>query len=98
MIADLPDWVDTKFLSSMSGTLVLALVLVVIVSLFVVRSLARKLITIVVLGLAVAGLVRYHQTLERCDDKGCACKLFGESVPSDRCPAEGQAPAVTKVP
>jgi hypothetical protein len=81
-----------------SVTLVLIAVLVVLVALFVLRSVARKVITIVVLGLAVAGLVRYHQTLERCDDKGCACKLFGESVPSDNCPAAGQAPVVTKQP
>jgi hypothetical protein len=98
VIADLPNWVDTKFLESMTGTFVLIAVLVVLVLLFVVRSVARKVLTIVVIGLAVAGVVRYHQTLQRCDDKGCACKLFGESVPSDKCPADGQAPVVTKAP
>ena len=98
MIADLPNWVDVKFLESASGTLVLIAVLAALVFLFVVRSVARKVITIVVIGLAVAGLVRYHQTLERCDAKGCACKLLGQSVPSDRCPAAGQAPVVTKQP
>ncbi len=98
MIGDLPNWVDVKFLESASGTLVLVAVLVVLIVLFVARSVARKVIAIVVIGFAVAGLVRYHQTLERCDDKGCACKLFGQSIPSDRCPAEGQTPAVTKTP
>jgi hypothetical protein len=98
VIADLPNWVDVKFLESASGTLLLIAVLVAIVALFVLRSVARKVIMFVLIGLAVAGLVRYHQTLERCDEKGCACKLFGQSVPSDRCPAEGQAPVVTKQP
>ena len=51
-----------------------------LVFLFVVRSVARKLITIALIGVAVFGLARYHQTLQSCDDKGCACKLFGESV------------------
>jgi len=98
VIADLPNWVDTKFLEGMTGTMVLVAVLAVLMILFVVRSLARKLVTIMVIGVAVFGLVRYHQTLERCDDKGCACKLFGESVPSDKCPAEGPVPVVTKQP
>ena len=97
MIADLPDWVDTTFLQSASGTLILIAVLAVLVFLFVVRSVARKLVTIAIIGVAVFGLARYHQTLQSCDDKGCACKLFGESVPSDKCPTSDQAP-VTKVP
>jgi len=77
---------------------VLIAVLVVLVLLFVVRSVARKVITIVIIGVAVAGLVHYRQTLQSCDDKGCACRLFGESVPSNKCPTADQAPVVTKVP
>ena len=96
MLAVLPNWVDTKFLESAAGTLVLVAVLAVLVLLFVVRSLARKVITIVVIGVAVAGLVHYRQTLQRCDRKSCACKLFGQAVPSDKCPAADQAPVVTK--
>jgi hypothetical protein len=96
VIADLPNWVDTKFLQSASGTLVLIAVLAVLVILFVVRSVARKVITIVIIGAAVVGLVHYRQTLQRCDAKGCACKLFGQAVPSDKCPTGDQAPVVTK--
>jgi hypothetical protein len=98
VIADLPHWVDTKFLQSASGTLVLVAVLLVLVLLFVLRSVARKVITIAIIGVAVFGLVRYHETLRSCDDKGCACKLFGESVRSDKCPAADQAPVETKLP
>lgn len=98
MIAVLPNWVDTKFLESASGTIVLVAVLLVIVLLFVVRSVARKAITIVVIGVAVAGLVHYRQTLQRCDSKGCSCKLFGESVRSDKCPNPGNSGVVTKQP
>jgi hypothetical protein len=98
VIADLPSWVDVKFLESASGTLVLIAVLLVLVLLFAVRSLARKVITMVVIGAAVVGLVRYHQTLQRCDRKGCACKLFGASVRSDICPNPNSSGVVTKRP
>jgi hypothetical protein len=98
VIAVLPNWVDTKFLESAAGTLVLIAVLLVLVLLFVVRSVGRKVITIVVIGVAVAGLVHYRQTLERCDSKGCACKLFGQSVRSDKCPIPAGSGVVTKQP
>ena len=88
MIADLPNWVDVKFLESASGTLVLVAVLVALILLFVVRSLARKVISLVVIGAAVFGLVHYRQTLERCDQKSCSCKLFGQAVRSDNCPKD----------
>jgi hypothetical protein len=98
VIADLPDWVDTTFLQSASGTLVLVAILLALVLLFALRSITRKLFTIAIIGVAVFGLARYHETLKSCDDKGCACKLFGESVRSDKCPNPDAAPVVTKVP
>ena len=98
MLADLPDWVDTTFLQSASGTLVLVAVLLALVLLFAMRSITRKLFTIAIIGVAVFGLAHYHQTLQSCDDKGCACKLFGQSVRSEQCPNPDEGPVVTKVP
>jgi hypothetical protein len=80
VIAKLPDWADVQFLQSVSGVLVIGAVLLILVFLFVIRSITRKLFTILVIGACVFGLVHYRQTLEHCNDKGCSCKLFGETV------------------
>ena len=80
MIAKLPDWADVQFLRSVSGALVVGAVLLILVFLFAIRSITRKLFTILVIGACIFGLVHYRQTLEHCNDKGCSCKLFGETV------------------
>lgn len=69
-----------QFLQSVSGALVVGAILLVFVSLFAIRSITRKLFTFLVIGACVFGLVHYRQTLEHCNDKGCSCKLFGETV------------------
>jgi hypothetical protein len=80
VIADLPDWADVQFLQSVSGALAIGAILLILVFLFVIRSIARKVFVILVIGACVFGLVHYRQTLEHCNDKGCSCKLFGETV------------------
>jgi hypothetical protein len=76
---------DAQFLRSASGALIVAALLVVLVLLFVLRSIGMKVISLIVIGAAVFGLVHYRTTLERCDKHGCACKLFGQNVPGDHC-------------
>ncbi len=80
---------DVQFLRAASGTLAIVAVLLVLVVLFAIRSIAAKVLTIVLLASAVFGLVHYRGTLERCDRRGCACKLFGENVPGTHCNPHG---------
>lgn len=99
MIANLPDWADVQFLRSVSGALVLGGVLLVLVLLFAIRSITRKLFAILVIGACMFGLVHYRQTLEHCNDKGCACKLFGQTVVGGRnCLHANDTGAVPKQP
>ena len=99
MIADLPDWADVQFLQSVSGGLVVGGVLLVLVFLFAIRSITRKLFVIVVIGACVFGLGHYRQTLEHCNDKDCSCKLFGQTVVGGRnCTNANDSGAVTKQP
>jgi hypothetical protein len=85
MIAELPSWMDAQFLRDLSGTLVLVSILLALVLMFVVRSVGTRLVSLMLLGAAVFGLVHYRQTLERCDKIGCECKLLGEDVQGDNC-------------
>jgi hypothetical protein len=85
VIAKLPNWMDAQFLRSASGAGILGSILLVLLVLFVIRSIGMKLVSIVVIGAAVFGLVHYRSTLETCSKHGCACKLFGQPVPGDHC-------------
>jgi hypothetical protein len=89
VLAELPNWMDAQFLRGASGTLVVAALLLVLVVMFVVRSIATRLIAIVLLGAAVFGLVHYRQTLDHCGKTGCACTLLGQTVQGDNCASSG---------
>jgi hypothetical protein len=87
VIAELPGWMDAEFLRSASGTLVVVALLVALVLMFMVKSVATRLVSIVLIGAAVFGLVHYRQTLEHCDKVGCECSFFGEVVRGENCTA-----------
>jgi hypothetical protein len=76
---------DVRFLRTASGTLVVVSLLLVLVVMFVVKSVGTRVVAILLLGAAVFGLVHYRQTLDRCNKAGCSCKLFGETVQGDNC-------------
>jgi hypothetical protein len=78
---------DVQFLRTASGTIAIAAVLIVIVLVFALRSVLFRVLSVVLVGAAVFGLVHYRQTLERCAKQGCECKLFGQRVPGDNCSA-----------
>jgi hypothetical protein len=86
VIADLPTWVDVHFLRDVSGTVVVVAILVAVVLMFVIRSLATKVIVVLLVAVAVFTLVHYRDTLERCGNDGCSCVLFGQPVHNDNCP------------
>jgi hypothetical protein len=99
VIAKLPDWADVQFLQSASGALVIGAALLVLVLLFAIRSITRKLFAILVIGACIFGLVHYRQTLDHCNDKGCSCKLFGQTVVGGRnCTSATGTVAVPKKP
>ena len=99
VISALPDWADVQFLQSVSGFLIVGGILLVLVFLFVIRSIARKLFVILVIGVSIFGLVHYRQTLEHCNDKGCSCKLFGETVVGGKnCNTASDSAVVPKKP
>jgi hypothetical protein len=85
VLGDLPTWMDVQFVRSASGTLVVVSLLLVLVVMFVVKSVGTRVVAILLLGAAVFGLVHYRQTLDRCNKTGCSCKLFGQTVQGDNC-------------
>jgi hypothetical protein len=85
LLASLPSWVDVDFLRTAAGVLVLVGIIAVLVSVFMIRSIGARVLVLVMLGAAVAGLLHYRQTLVDCDKQGCACKLFGEEVKGGGC-------------
>ena len=54
-----------------------------------VRSVATRLIVVIVLGTAVFGLLHYRQQLDDCDKHGCTCTLFGEDLKGGGCTSSG---------
>jgi hypothetical protein len=76
---------DANFLRTTAGVLAIASILLIIIAVFMIRSIAARVLVIVLLGAAVAGLLRYRDTLDHCDKTGCACKLLGSEVKGGSC-------------
>jgi hypothetical protein len=80
---------DVDFLRTAAGALVIVAIFVLLFAVFMVKSIGTRVLVIVLLGAAVAGLLRYRETLDHCDKNGCACKLFGEDVKGGGCSTTG---------
>ncbi|HET9729880.1 MAG TPA: hypothetical protein VFR41_10690 [Acidimicrobiia bacterium] len=85
VVGVLPDWLSVDFVRNASGALIIAAILAILIVMFLVRSIGTRLVVVILLGAAVAGLVRYRTTLDHCDQTACECKLFGEDVPGGGC-------------
>ena len=86
VLASLPSLVDVDFTKTMSVLLAILGVCGIVAVLVTVRSLATKVVAVIVLGASVFGLLHYRVELDRCDRDGCACKLFGQELNGgDRC-------------
>jgi hypothetical protein len=81
----LPDWLDLEFVQTASAVLAVAALVVLVVMIFMVRSVATRLVAVVILGGAVFGLLHYRDQLQRCDKTGCECKFFGENLVGGGC-------------
>jgi hypothetical protein len=85
VVAELPDWLDVDFARTAAGILAIVAVVVLLITVFTVRSLAVRLAVVVLMGAAVFGLMRYRETLDHCDKTGCPCELFGEDLEGGAC-------------
>ena len=86
MLADLPSWLSVDFARNAAGVLAIVSVVVVLIVMFLVRSVATRVVAMLLLGGAVFGLLHYRTALENCDKNGCACKLLGENLKGGGCP------------
>jgi len=65
MLGSLPTWLDLSFVRVASGVLTVASVILVVVVICTIRSVATRLVIVVMLGAAVFGLVQYRDQLDR---------------------------------
>ena len=84
-MGELPSWLDVGMTRAFAVGLAVFAVVCLVAVMFTVRSLATRVVVIVVLGAAVFGLLHYRSELDHCDKSGCACKLFGQDVEGGGC-------------
>jgi hypothetical protein len=89
LLGDLPDWMDVDFLHTAAGALVVVAIFALLIAVFMFKSIAARVLVVVLLGAAVVGLLRYRETLDHCDKTGCACKFLGEDVKGGGCATSG---------
>jgi hypothetical protein len=85
MANTLPSWMDADFLRTTAGALAIASIILILIAVFMVRSIGTRVLIVILLGAAVAGLLRYRETLDHCDKSGCTCSLFGADVKGGGC-------------
>ncbi len=85
VVGSLPDWLDLHFARNATAVLAIVAVVLLLIVVFTVRSVATRLIVVVLLGVAVFGLLHYRQTLNHCDKSGCECSLFGSDLKGGGC-------------
>jgi hypothetical protein len=79
---DLPSWLDVDFVLNASVALAVAAGLLLVVVVFLVKSILARVLFVRVLGVAVFGLLHYHQTISDCDKSGsCECVFLGRELP-----------------
>ena len=85
MLGDLPTWLDVQFAQTWSAILAIVALIILVVAIFMVRSIGTRVVIVVLLGASVVGLLHYRQTLDHCDKSGCECKFFGEQLKGGGC-------------
>ena len=85
LAVDLPSWVDLSFVRNVTAVLAIAGLVILVVIAFMVRSVAARLVAVVLIGASVFGVLHYRNTLDHCDKSGCACKLFGDELDGGGC-------------
>jgi hypothetical protein len=85
MLGELPTWLDFDFAYTWSAILAVIALILLVVAIFMVRSIGLRVVVVVLLGASVVGLLHYRQTLDHCDKSGCECKFFGEELEGGGC-------------
>ena len=84
MAQEWPDWLDAEWLKSATAIgIFVACVLIVFVFVFV-RSLAAKVLLVVLLGAGAFGLFVWRDDVKECIPS-CDCSFMGEHISSDGC-------------
>lgn len=84
MLGVLPDWFDLDALRLTIGTVVVLLVVGLIVALALIRSVAKKLVAVVLIAGAAAGVLYYRSTLDECEET-CSCEFVFDQIEIDGC-------------
>ncbi len=79
-----PDWLDAEFLRSASTAGVFVVCVLLLVVIFWVRSLATKLLLLVLLAAGAFGLFVYRDDLKQCAST-CDCSFLGDHISSEGC-------------
>ena len=85
MIGDLPSWLSLDAARNTAIGLAIGAIVVLLITLFVMRSIVLRVASVIILGAAVFGLLHYHASLDHCDTHGCACTLFGQDLKGGGC-------------
>jgi hypothetical protein len=91
MLGELPSWLDVQFAKTWAGILAIAALVILVVAVFLIRSIAIRVVAVVLLGASVVGLLHYRQTLDHCDKTGCECKFFSENLKGGGCAPDVQS-------
>jgi len=85
LLADVPSWLSVSFARDAAVGLAVTATVLLVCSMFLMRSVVARVLSIVLLGCAVVGLLHYRAVLEHCDKNGCACRLFGQELEGGGC-------------
>ncbi len=85
LLGDLPSWLNVDVARNAAVGLAVAGTILLVFSLFLLRSIVLRIVAIAILGCAVFGLLHYRSVLDHCDTHSCACTLFGQELKGGGC-------------
>ena len=85
LLGDLPSWLNLDVARNAAVGLAVAGTILLVSSMFLLRMIALRVVSIVILGCAVVGLLHYRSVLDHCDTHSCACTLFGQELKGGGC-------------
>lgn len=81
---DWPDWLDAEFLKSATAVGILVACLLILFVFVFVRSIATKVLLVVLLGAGAFGLFVWRDEVKECAPT-CDCSFLGEHISSEGC-------------
>ena len=82
-VAELPAWFDSTFVSRAAVVLIGIAIVALVAVLLAVRSVALRLVAVLLLGAAAVGLWHYRDEVRACRDGAgtCSCSFLGNDLP-----------------